>query len=217
MPRKSEQTTRQCLVTRDILTKDEMIRFVLAPDDSVVPDLKMRLPGRGVWVTARMELVQQAAQKGLFARGFKQKVTLPDRLAELVAEQLELGCLSALSMARKAGQIVTGFAKVETAIAQGSAIGLIHASDAAEDGQKKLAQVVRRHLGSDGELPLVRRFSAEALSTALGQGNVVHGALLAGSAGKAVLNQVARLDAYLQPDIRDSDSGQDDRHAADAS
>nr|WP_321442649.1 RNA-binding protein [uncultured Cohaesibacter sp.] len=217
MPRKSEQTTRQCLVTRDILAKGEMIRFVLAPDDGVVPDLKMRLPGRGVWVTARMELVQQAIQKGLFARGFKQKVTLPDGLAELVAEQMEQGCLSALSMARKAGQIVTGFAKVETAIAQGSAIGLIHASDAAEDGQKKLAQVVRRHLGSDGELPLVRRFSAEALSTALGQGNVVHGALLAGSAGKAVLNQVARLDAYLQPDMRDSDSGQDKRLAADAS
>lgn len=217
MPRKSEQTTRQCLVTRDILAKSEMIRFVLAPDESVVPDLKMRLPGRGVWVSAQKEYVQQAVQKGLFARGFKQKVTLPDGLPELVAEQMELGCLSALSMARKAGQIVTGFAKVETAIGQGSAIGLIHASDAAEDGQKKIAQVVRRYYGRDEEFPRIRRFSAEVLSTALGQGNVVHGALLAGSAGKAVLNQVARLEAYLQPNMRDSDSGQTDKPAADAS
>lgn len=217
MPRKSEETTRQCLVTRDVLPKNAMIRFVLAPDDSVVPDLKMRLPGRGVWVTAKQEIVQHAVQKGLFARGFKQKVELRGTLAELVAEQMEQGCLSALSMARKAGQIVTGFAKVETAIAQGSAVGLIHASDAAEDGQKKMAQAVRRHLGRDDELPIVRRFSAEALSTALGQGNVVHGALLAGSAGKAALKQVARLEAYGQPDARDSDSDRADPVAADAS
>ena len=217
MPRKSEETTRHCLVTRDILPKTEMIRFVLAPDTSVVPDLKMRLPGRGVWVTSKKELVEDAVRKGLFARGFKQKVELRDGLADLIAEQMEMGCLSALSMARKAGQVVTGFAKVEAAIGQASAIGLIHASDAAEDGQKKMAQIVRRTFGCDDELIVVRRFSAEALSTALGQGNVVHGALLAGSAGKAFLKQVVRLDAYAQPDIRDSDSDRTDRDAAHAS
>ena len=217
MPRKSEQTERQCLVTRDVLPKSQMIRFVLAPDMTVVPDLKLRLPGRGVWVTARHEIVQQAAVKGLFARGFKQKVERCDGLADLVATLLEKGCLSSLSMSRKAGQIVTGFAKVEGAIAQGGAIGLIHAADAAEDGQKKLAQAMRRHLGSDRELPIVRRFSAEALSTALGRGNVVHGALLAGSASKSLLKQVAMLNGYSQPTERDSDSDRDDRSAAHAS
>ncbi|WP_319486935.1 RNA-binding protein [uncultured Cohaesibacter sp.] len=217
MPQKSEQTTRQCLVTRESLPKDQMIRFVLAPDLSVVPDLKMRLPGRGVWVTARQDLVKQAADKGLFARGFKQKVQKCDGLDQLVTDLMEKGCLSALSMTRKAGQIITGFAKVETSIAQRGAIGLIHAADAAEDGQKKLAQAVRRHYGSDCELPVVRRFSAEALSTALGYGNVVHAALLAGSASGSFIKQVAMLDAYSQPIEPDSSSGPDDRSAGQAS
>ena len=88
-------------------------------------------------------------------------------------------------------------------------MGLIHAADAAEDGQKKLAQAVRRHYGSDCELPVVRRFSAEALSNALGYGNVVHAALTAGPASKSFLKQVAALDAYLQPSEPNSNSGSD--------
>ncbi len=194
-----------------------MIRFVLAPDLSVVPDLKMRLPGRGVWVTANYNLVKQASDKGLFARGFKQKVQKCDDLAELVENLMASGCLSALSMTRKAGQIVTGFAKVETSIAQRGAIGLIHAADAAKDGQNKLSQAVRRHYGSDCELPSIRRFSAEALSNALGYGNVVHAALLAGSASKSFIKQVAALEAYLQPIEPDSNSCPDGRTAGQAS
>ena len=217
MPRKSEQTERQCLVTRDVLPKSKMVRFVLAPDDTVVPDLKMRLPGRGVWVTARHETVAQAAEKGLFARGFKQKVGPCDGLADLVAEQMEKGCLASLSMTRKAGQIITGFAKVEKALMKRGVIGLVHASDAADDGRNKLAQAVRRAYGSDREMPAIRRFSAETLSTALGQGNVVHAALMAGSASQSLLKQVAALDAYLQPNDRDSVGDRKDRSAAQAS
>lgn len=196
MPPKNEQTERQCLVTRETLPKAEMIRFVLAPDGTVVPDLKMRLPGRGVWVTADFELIQQAAQKGLFARGFKEKTQNCDNLAELVAKQLEKSCLSALSMTKKAGQIVTGFAKVEAAIAQNPIMGLIHAADAAEDGQKKLAQAMRRVYGREYEIPVIRMFSADELSIALGLGNVVHAALLAGSASKSFVKQATILSRF---------------------
>lgn len=201
MPRKSEQTERQCLVTRQIQPKAEMIRFVLAPDGSVVPDLKQRLPGRGVWVTAKHEIIAQAAQKGMFAKGFKEKTQDCANLADLVAVQLTKGCLASLSMTRKAGQIITGFAKVESAIAQKSVIGLIHAADAAEDGQKKLAQAMRRRFGSEKTVPMVRSFSAEALSQALGQGNVVHAALLAGPASRSFVNQAVMLEHYHSPEL----------------
>lgn len=196
MPRAKEQTERQCLVTRQILPKAEMIRFVLAPDGQVVPDLKQRLPGRGVWVTARYDIIQTAAQKGMFARGLKEKTQDCGMLAALVSEQLEKSCLSALSMTRKAGQIVTGFAKVESTIAQSPLMGLLHAADAAEDGKKKLAQALRRRYGSDDRVPVIRLFSAQELSTALGQGNVVHAALLAGSASKSFLEQARMLEAF---------------------
>lgn len=173
-----------------------MIRFVLAPDGQVVPDLKQRLPGRGVWVTARYDIIQTAAQKGMFARGLKEKTQDCGMLAALVSEQLEKSCLSALSMTRKAGQIVTGFAKVESTIAQSPLMGLLHAADAAEDGKKKLAQALRRRYGSDDRVPVIRLFSAQELSTALGQGNVVHAALLAGSASKSFLEQARMLEAF---------------------
>ncbi|MCT4655541.1 MAG: RNA-binding protein [Cohaesibacter sp.] len=205
MPRKSDETERQCLVTRQSLSKAEMIRFVLAPDGTVVPDLKMRLPGRGVWVTAQKEILQQAVRKGLFARGFKSRISGCEDLPDLVEEQLKRSVLSSLSMTRKAGQIITGFAKVEAAIAQSTLLGLLHAADAAQDGQKKLAQAVRRRFGSDHRIPVIRLFSADALSTALGQGNVVHAALTAGSASKSFITQAQMLEAFVSQDSELSD------------
>ena len=38
---------RQCAVTRQSGDADALIRFVLAPDGLIVPDLERRLPGRG--------------------------------------------------------------------------------------------------------------------------------------------------------------------------
>lgn len=209
MPRKSNEPERQCLVTRESLSKTEMIRFVLAPDGQVVPDLKMRLPGRGVWVTADRKILEQAVSKGLFARGFKSKTQDCKHLPDLVENQLRQHALSALSMTRKAGQIVTGFAKVEATIAQSPLLGLLHAADAAQDGQKKLAQALRRRFGSDHSIPVIRLFSADAMSKALGQGNVIHAALTAGSASHGFLKQAQMFEAFVIDDIEFSDRGSD--------
>ena len=184
-----------------------MVRFVLAPDGSVVPDLKMRLPGRGVWVTADSEIIRQACEKRLFARGFKEKVGDCSHLPDLVAEQMTVACLSALSMTRKAGQIVTGFAKVEAAIARKPVIGVIHAADAAQDGQKKLSQAIRRQFGSEDRMTVIRLFCAEALSQALGHGNVVHAALLAGSASRTFVNQAVKLERFDSNRLENAEGG----------
>ena len=45
-------TERMCVVTRQVRPIDELIRFVVAPDGAAVPDLKRKLPGRGLWVTS---------------------------------------------------------------------------------------------------------------------------------------------------------------------
>ena len=50
---------------------EELIRFVLGPDGTVVPDIRAKLPGRGVWVTARAELVREAVGRQAFSRGLK--------------------------------------------------------------------------------------------------------------------------------------------------
>ncbi len=59
-----------------------LIRFVASPDGVVVADLKGRLPGRGAWVTARRDVVEQAIAKRLFARALKRDVTVAGDLAD---------------------------------------------------------------------------------------------------------------------------------------
>ena len=84
-----------------------MIRFVLGPGETVVPDIRRKLPGRGVWVTASAARVEEAVKRQAFARGFKKKVGAPENLAAEVEALLTQDCLQALSIANKAGQVVS--------------------------------------------------------------------------------------------------------------
>lgn len=49
---------RRCVVTRESLPKERMIRFVLGPDRQVVPDLAAKLPGRGMWLSAAWDVIE---------------------------------------------------------------------------------------------------------------------------------------------------------------
>ncbi|HAY06685.1 MAG TPA: hypothetical protein DCY26_08535 [Hyphomonas sp.] len=113
---------RLCAVTRERLPQDAMVRFVLSPDGVVTPDIACRLPGRGVWVTAKREHVETAAKKGAFARGFKTAVTVPEGLADLIETLLVKRCVDLLGFARKAGQAVTGIDQVRDALRRGVGI-----------------------------------------------------------------------------------------------
>ena len=97
MPRKSEPTTRSCIVSRETMPSEQLIRFVLDPEGRVVPDLRHRLPGRGVWVTARAEMVALAEKKRLFSRGFKEEVKVEPDLAGRVEKLMEDSALQAFS------------------------------------------------------------------------------------------------------------------------
>jgi uncharacterized protein len=110
-------TERLCIATRQVRPVGALIRFVIGPDGAVVPDLKRRLPGRGVWVTARRQAVVEAVRRRLFGRGFKAEVKVSPELPGAVERLLEQSALNALSIAHKAGLVVQGFAKVEAAIA----------------------------------------------------------------------------------------------------
>lgn len=144
MAPKSDTAERTCLVTREAQPPEGLMRFVQDPSGRVVPDIRGKLPGRGVWVTARRDVVAEAVRRKLFGRGFKAEVTvdadLPDWADRLLLDQ----ALKALSMARKAGQVVTGFGKVTAAAGKGGVKAVIHAREAADDGRRKVAQVLRR-------------------------------------------------------------------------
>jgi uncharacterized protein len=182
------------------MPSDQMIRFVLDPEGVVVPDIRRRLPGRGVWVTARREILAVAERKRLFARGFKTEVRIEPGLADRVDSLLEDMAVQALSFARKAGEIVAGFAKVETAIAREPIAAIVQAQEAAGDGRSKIGAALRRRFGRADAVPIIRIFRSEQLDLALGRSNVIHAALLAGRASENVIERVAALARFRGED-----------------
>lgn len=201
MPRAGHETERTCIVTRRVEPVERLIRFVAAPDGVVVADLRRRLPGRGVWVTADAEHVRQAVRRQLFRRGLGEAAVAGSDLAEHVGDQLREAAIASLSLARKAGEMATGFTKVESALAKKSVIALIHADTARADGVTKIGAAARRYYGEAAdELPVVRMFTLEELSLAFGQPHVIHAALLAGSAGANVLQRIRSLAEFIGED-----------------
>lgn len=197
-PRKGAAIERMCAVSREVKPVDELLRFVVGPDGSVLPDLKRNLPGRGLWVTATRQVLDQAVKRNLFGRGFKRDVKVDSGLGETTDRLLERSALDALSIAGKAGEIITGFAKVEATLdkngGSGGLIGLLHASDGSPDGLRKLEAVLRRGEDENSrEIPVIRAFSGMQLDLALGRPNVIHAALLAGPASQGFLTRCQRM------------------------
>jgi len=190
-------TERHCALTRELKPVSDMIRFVLGPAGEVVPDVKRKLPGRGIWITGGRGALEEAVKRNVFARGFKRDVRVASDLAAATERLLERAALDALAVASKAGQVVTGFAKVEAAITQGDIAALLHASDAADDGTRKLDAALRRKAAEKpGETATIDLFSGGQLDLALNRPNVVHAALLAGPAGETFLARVMRLKRF---------------------
>ncbi|MBL8572724.1 MAG: RNA-binding protein [Hyphomicrobiaceae bacterium] len=197
MPRKNEPTERQCIVTRQSMPVEQLIRFVLDPEGRVVPDLKENLPGRGVWVKASRLAVEAAEKKRLFGRGFKAEVKVEPGLADTVDALLAQAALGALGFARKAGLVVTGFSKVEaTLTGRAAPKGLIHAADAGDDGIRKLAGALHKRGAQAARVLVIREFTSGQLDLAFGRSNVIHAALLAGGAADNVVERVNALRAY---------------------
>jgi predicted RNA-binding protein YlxR (DUF448 family) len=188
---------RTCIVTGKTAEPDKLIRFVVGPDSSVVPDLKRNLPGRGCWTALSRTTVDKAATKNHFNRAFKRQVAVPPDLGGMVDSLLAKAALGALGLARKAGQVVLGSAKVDAAVRSGKALLVTHAMEAAEDGVRKIAQARRATVHAGG--PAIRAyklFSQGELGLALGGTNVIHAAVLAGDAGRAVEKRMVALDHY---------------------
>ena len=185
---------RLCAVSREVKPVEELIRFVVGPE-GVVPDLKRKLPGRGLWITADRATLKDGIAKNVFARGFKRDVQVTSELVALTERLLVRTALDALAIAGKSGQVAAGFAKAEAAIAHDDVVGLIHAADAGTDGVAKLDGALRRRPDGD-KIPIIATFTTDQLDLALGRSNVVHAALLAWPANDTFLARMARLGRF---------------------
>ncbi|MFZ5670656.1 MAG: RNA-binding protein [Pseudomonadota bacterium] len=184
---------RRDLVSGAVMAEDALVRFVAGPDGTVVPDLARKLPGRGLWVAADRASVETAARKGLFSRAARAKLAAAPDLADQVERLLLRRLLDGLGLARRAGELTSGFEKVLAAVRGGKAAWLIEASDGAGDGRRKLLAAART-------APLKPRlfglFSSAELGLALGGENVIHTAFLAGRASGRWTTDAQRLSGF---------------------
>ena len=187
-------TKRTCALSRELKPASEMIRFVLGPAGEVVPDVKRKLPGRGIWITASRAAIEDAARRNVFARGFKRDVRVAGDLATRTDQLIERAAIDALAIAGKAGAVISGFSRVEAAVGRDDIRALLHAADAGDEGKRKLDAALRRETtGKSPEIVVIDVFTGAQLDLALNRPNVVHAALLAGPGSETFLSRVARL------------------------
>lgn len=190
---------RMCIVTRESGSPDDLIRFVAAPDGTVIPDLKRQLPGRGCWVKLDRALVDKAVAKKLFSRALKAEVTAADDLGATVDRLLVAQLAGMMNMARKAGKLVTGASRVDAAVRSGTALAVFHAMSAADDGVRKIDQARKAwHLGmgTEKEIPSFRLLSETEMEELMGQNAFIHAAALAGKVGEGVVKRANLLERY---------------------
>ena len=188
---------RRCIITRAERPPEDLIRFVAGPDNVIVPDLARRLPGRGVWVTAELAAVESAIKAKAFSKGLKRQVAASPDLARTVDALILKRVLQALSLAKKAGLVSSGFEKVEALVSNGHAAVLLHGVDAAAGGRQKLDRkftAIQRDRGKVA--PIIDWLTSEQLSLAIGRSNVVHAGLTKGGATKRFLSEAGRLRRY---------------------
>lgn len=201
---------RTCIVTREAGSAEDMIRFVAGPDGVVVPDLKHNLPGRGCWIKAQRRYIDEAVKRKLFPRALKTNVIVPDDFGQIVDRMLVKSALGSFGLARKAGVVITGAAKVDAAIRNGTAGLVLHASEAAEDGVRKLDQARRSVVYAGGpEIPALSLFESNEMDLALGGVNVIHAAVLKGTAAAGFTKR-----AWLLQHFRDGLDSKADAKAA---
>jgi predicted RNA-binding protein YlxR (DUF448 family) len=161
---------RRCIATGEIRDRARLVRFVVGPDGTVVPDIDERLPGRGLWLTPRRDIVDRAVAKRAFARAARRPVSVPSDLADRLEALLARRVIDSLGFARRAGLAVAGFDRVGEAVRHGRAALLLCARDGATGGRRKLAGLGR-------DLPCAATLTAAELGAAFGRERIVHAAV----------------------------------------
>jgi uncharacterized protein len=176
-------------VTGDVRDRSDLLRFVVGPGGEIVPDVGVRLPGRGLWLTPRRDIVERAVAKRLFARAARRPVAVPAALADRIEALLVVRCVDAIGLARRAGLAVAGFERVSDAVRSGKAGALLAAIDGATGGRRKLQALGRG-------LPVVRVLTAAEMGAAFGREHGVNASLGSGPLCRRLLSDAQKLAGF---------------------
>lgn len=184
---------RRCIVTGVVRPSEALIRFVVytgpAGVAEIVPDIEERLPGRGLWITARQDIVTAAVAKKAFAKAARMAVTVPSDLVEKIAALLARRCLDLLGLARRAGQAVAGFEQVREWVERGRVATLVEASDGSAEGRRKVSAGI-------GDVPVIVALTGRELGEVFGRDWVGHVALGPGRIAEKLRRDASRLAGF---------------------
>jgi uncharacterized protein len=169
-----------------------MLRFVVGPGREIVPDIAARLPGRGIWLSARRDVVETARTRGAFARAARGSVTVPPDLPDRIEGMLARRIVELLGLSRRAGQAVCGFQKVREWLGAGRAGLVVQASDGSPEER-------RRVLSGARDVPVASPLPARALGAAFGRDHAVHVAVAPGRLAEALRIEAGRLAGIAGP------------------
>lgn len=189
---------RRCLVTRERGDRCDLVRCVVSPEGAVVPDISETLPGRGLWLKARRDIVETAIVKGLFARAARRRVTVDPDLGSQIERLLARRCIELIGLARRVGLAVAGYAKVADALAGGRVALLMRASDSDGRDGRELARRAP-------DIPRIEILTGEELGRPFGREHLVHVALGAGALTERLLRECRRLQGFRAPRSRIED------------
>lgn len=184
---------RKCIQTGEILPESQLLRFAIAPDDSIVPDVRARAPGRGLWLKAQRDVLCAAMKKKSFARAAKAKVQVATDLPARTDEALCRAALDLLGLAKRSGELLCGFDQVRGVLQSRRPFCLIEASDGAADGRGKVLALAR---GKWGEVPVIGCFTKNELGAPIGRAESTHMALMAGGLAEQFVFHGQRLATY---------------------
>ena len=187
---KADSGFKTCFVTKTVENRDLMMRFVLGPDKNIVPDITGKLPGRGLWLVADPIIVQKAIDKKLFFKASKKSYTkVPTDLVAQITCLLKVHVLSLLGLARKAGQVVSGFEKVKEALSTHQAAVVFEALDVSENSKGKLYR-------PQDKMPIISVFDSTELGSVFGVPETMFIALLNGKMTDKIKPFIIKLNAF---------------------
>jgi predicted RNA-binding protein YlxR (DUF448 family) len=201
----AHEAERRCILSGEHAPRESLVRLALAPDGHIHPDVRAKAPGRGAWIGVDRTALEAAHAKGklkaALARAFKTNaIVIPDDLGARIEEALRLAAFDRLGLEARAGTLLTGTERIADAARKGEVYLLLHASDAGEDGNRKLDQAWR--VGGGAPQGLVIPAERPILSLALGRQNVVHIALTDRGAATRARHALDRWRAFIEPNAR---------------
>jgi predicted RNA-binding protein YlxR (DUF448 family)/ribosomal protein L30E len=185
---------RRDIVSGEVLPENRLIRFAVAPDGTVVPDVAAKLPGRGIWVAASKAAIATAVEKKLFARAAKQNVIAASDLPARTEALLVARMTGDLGMARRSGKLVLGFDNVQRQLeGPKPPKALVEAFDGSKDGKRKLYAAAHR---LELNCVVIETLTSAELGLALGRENVIHAAVQPGGLADRLIFDAERLSGF---------------------